>query len=160
MSLFEAARWAPSSYNAQPWRMLYALRSSESWPTFFGLLVPGNQAWAQKAAALVLFLSRTINHRTGKPSISHSFDAGAAWGYFALQGSLLGLAVHGMQGFDYARAQSELRIPSDVRVEAMIAVGRPASRESLPSGLREREFPSDRRSLNETVCEGPWALPG
>ncbi len=159
MSLFEAARWAPSSYNAQPWRMLYALRTSEHWPVFFGLLVEGNKAWAKNAAALVLFVSKGINDRTGQPSISHSFDTGAAWGYFALQGSLLGLAVHGMQGFDYARAQSELRIPAEFRVEAMIAVGRPASRDTLPAPLQEREFPSDRRSLSETACEGTWGLP-
>jgi len=158
MSLFEAARWAPSSYNAQPWRMLYALRASEHWPTFFGLLVAGNQAWVKNAAALVLFVSKRINDRTGQPSISHSFDTGAAWGYFALQGSLLGLVVHGMQGFDYARAQRELRIPEDFRIEAMIAVGRPAPRDTLPSGLQEREYPSDRRRLDETVCDGPWTL--
>ncbi len=160
MRLFEAARWAPSSYNAQPWRMLFALRSSPQWPAFFDLLNEGNKSWARNAAALVLFVSKKINDRTGNPSITHSFDAGAAWGYFALQGSMLGYAVHGMQGFDYARAQSALGIPEEFRVEAMIAVGRPAPRESLPPALQERERPSDRRKLSETVCEGRWALPG
>lgn len=160
MVLFEAARWAPSSYNAQPWRMLYALRSSTHWSKFFELLLEGNRAWAHNAAALVLFVSKKINDRTGQPSITHSFDAGAAWGYFALQGSMLGYVVHGMQGFDYARAHRELEIPEAFRVEAMIAVGRPAPRESLPPGLQAREAPSDRRKLSETVCEGSWTLAG
>ncbi|MGH8220433.1 MAG: nitroreductase family protein [Steroidobacteraceae bacterium] len=156
----DAARWAPSSYNAQPWRMLYALRSSASWSLFFELPLEGNKAWARNAAALALFVSRKTNDRTGQTSITHSFDAGAAWGYFALRGSMLGYAVHGMQGFDYARAQRDLGIPRDFRVEAMIAVGRPAPRESLPAALQAREFPSDRRELSETVCEGKWALGG
>jgi len=160
MVLFEAARWAPSSYNAQPWRMLYALRSSPEWSTFFELLLEGNKAWARNASALVLFVSKKINDRTGQPSITHSFDAGAAWGYFALQGSMQEYAVHGMQGFDYARAQRDLGIPEEFRVEAMIAVGRPAPRESLPAALQAREAPSDRRKLSETVCEGRWSLPG
>ncbi|HEX4267136.1 MAG TPA: nitroreductase family protein [Steroidobacteraceae bacterium] len=160
MRLFEAARWAPSSGNVQPWRMLYALRSTPQWPTFFGLLVEGNSVWAHNAAALVLFVSKSINDRTGKQSVTHSFDTGAAWGYFALQGSMLGYVVHGMQGFDYERARTELGIPEDFRVEAMIAVGRPGRRESLPPALQERERPNDRRKLAETICEGKWALPG
>ena len=160
MTMFEAARWAPSSYNAQPWRMLYALRSTPQWPTFFDLLTEGNKAWALNAAALILFISKKINDRTGKPSVTHSFDTGAAWAYFSLQGSMLGIVVHGMQGFDYAGAQTALGIPGDFRVEAMIAVGRPGRRESLPPALQEREQPNDRRKLAETICEGKWALPG
>lgn len=111
LTLFEAARWAPSSYNAQPWRMLYARRASPQWPVFLDLLADMNKAWARHAAALVLFVSRKVNDKTGQPSITHSFDTGAAWGFFALQGFLKGYAVHGMQGFDYARAQQELGIP-------------------------------------------------
>jgi nitroreductase len=160
MTMFEAARWAPSSSNAQPWRMLYALRSTPHWPAFFDLLTEGNKVWAHNAAALVLFVSRKINERTGKPSVTHSFDTGAAWAYFSLQGSMLGLVVHGMQGFDYAGAQTALDIPADFRVEAMIAVGRPGQRDSLPPALREREHPNDRRKLPETICEGKWALGG
>jgi len=160
LTMFEAARWAPSSSNLQPWRMLYALRSTPEWPTFFGLLTEGNKVWAHKAAALVLFVSRKINERTGKPSVTHSFDTGAAWAYFSLQGSMLGYAVHGMQGFDYAGAQTQLGIPEEFRVEAMIAVGRHAPPESLPPALREREQPNDRRKLSETICEGKWALRG
>jgi Nitroreductase family len=160
MTLLEAARWAPSSFNAQPWRMIYARRSSQEWPIFLDLLVDSNKTWARNAAALVLFVSKKINDRTGDPSVTHSFDTGAAWGFFALHGFLQGYVVHGMQGFDYARAQKELRIPDEFRVEAMVTVGRPAPKDILPPKLQEREVPNDRRKLPETVCEGKWALKG
>jgi len=152
LRLFEAARWAPSSYNAQPWRMLYALREHAEWPTFLDLLSESNKAWARRAGALVLFVSKKINDRTGQPSMTHSFDAGAAWAFFGLQGHLNGYAVHGMQGFDYVRAQRELQIPDEFRVEAMVAVGKPGSTETLPPPLQERESPNDRRPISPRPC--------
>lgn len=158
MSLFEAARWAPSSYNEQPWRLLYARRGTPQWPLFFDLLVDVNKSWCQHAAALVLFTSRTTMSRNGKPSITHSFDTGAAWQSFALQGWLKGYVVHGMQGFDYARAKTALGIPDDVRVEAIAAVGLPGDPAQLMEALREREVPNERKPLSETVCEGRFAF--
>ena len=122
--LFEAARWAPSAGNTHPWRILYAHRDSEHWPLFFDLLVERNQVWCRNAAALLLFISRTTNEQTGRPLITHSYDTGAAWENLALQGTLNGLVVHGMAGFDYARAKTTLNIPDDFHVEAMAAVGR------------------------------------
>ncbi len=160
LSLFEAARWAPSAHNMQPWRALFARRDTPEWPTFFGLLHEGNQVWAHHAAALVVFVSNTINERTGQPSITHSYDAGAAWGYFALQGHLKGYAVHGMAGFDYERARRELAIPDTYRIEAMAAVGRRAPKESLPPALQARESPSERRPVQAWTCEGLWRLEG
>ena len=156
MVLFEAARWAPSSYNNQPWRMLYARRDSEHWPLFFDLMVEFNQSWAKTAGVLVVFISRTHFDFNGEPAVTHSFDAGAAWENLALQGSLKGLVVHGMQGFDYERARVELRIPDEFQVEAMAAVGRPAPKEVLPEKLQKRESPNDRRKLSESICEGPF----
>jgi hypothetical protein len=156
MTLFEAARWAPSSYNLQPWRMLYAYRDTPSWSLFFDLLIDSNKSWAGNAAALVLFVSRKLNDMTGQPSVTHSFDTGAAWGCFALQGFSKGYVVHGMQGFDHARAQNDLGIPDDCRIEVMVAVGRPAPPETLSPKLREREVPSQRRKINDTVFEGKW----
>jgi nitroreductase len=157
MRLFEAARWAPSSNNNQPWRFLYALRETGHWPLFFSLLAEGNRLWAVNAAALIVVSSKTT-FDNGKPSRTHSFDAGAAWENFALQGSLLGLVVHGMQGFDYDQARTLLHIPDPYQVEAMIAVGRPGTKETLPPHLAEREFPSSRKSLAQQVAEGafPW----
>lgn len=154
MLLFEAARWAPSAYNNQPWRFLYGRRGSEQWSSFYDLLVEPNKVWARNAAALLLIISKETFDHNGKPSLTHSFDCGAAWGSLALQGSLRGYVVHGMQGFDYERARISLEIPDGYRVEAMAAVGRPAPRESLPEELRQREAPTDRKRLAETVCEG------
>lgn len=158
MILFEAARWAPSSYNNQPWRILYARRDSEHWPVFFDLLVEGNQAWAKNAGALLLFISKTTFDFNGKASITHSFDTGAAWENLALQGWLKGYVVHGMQGFDYERARTALKIPEGFRVEAMAAVGFPGSPEVLSEQQRKKEIPSDRRKLEQTICEGPFCF--
>jgi nitroreductase len=156
--LFEAARWAPSSGNAQPWRILYARRDTPAWPTFLGLLVPGNQVWAQHAAALLVFISRQIAERNGRPSITHAFDTGAAWENLALQGTLSGLVVHGMEGFDYERARTELGVPQEFQVQAMVAIGKPGPMENLPERLQKRETPSERRPLEQTVCEGMFAF--
>jgi nitroreductase len=158
LTLFEAARWAPSSYNNQPWRILYARRGTEHWPLFLDLLVEGNKVWANEAAALILFVSKTTFDHNGQPYPTHSFDTGAAWENLALQATLKGYAAHGMQGFDYERARTALSIPEGFRVEAMAAVGRPAPADALPEKLRSREAPSDRRKLAETICEGPFCL--
>jgi nitroreductase len=158
LTLFEAARWAPSSYNNQPWRMLYAHRDTEHWQTFFNLLGEFNQSWARNAGALVLFISKTHFDFNGKPAVTHSFDTGAAWENFALQGSLNGLVVHGMQGFDYERAQTALNIPEGFQVEAMVAIGRPADPATLSADLQAKEAPSDRRPLEQTICEGPFCF--
>ena len=158
MLLFEAARWAPSSFNNQPWRILYARRDSEHWPLFLGLLVESNRVWAGNAAALLLFISKTTFDHNGKPARTHSFDTGAAWENLALQAILRGYVAHGMQGFDYGRAKTELGIPDEYQVEAMVAVGKPGERDSLPEKLREIETPNDRRPLAQTVCEGPFRI--
>ena len=84
MQLFEAARWAPSSFNAQPRRALYARRGTQHWDTFFNLLVEANKSWAKDAAALVVFISRKNFEDDKKPSVTHSYDCGAAWENFAL----------------------------------------------------------------------------
>lgn len=158
MGLFEAARWAPSSNNNQPWRILYAQRESKHWPLFLNLLVDANKLWAQNAAALLVFISKTTFDHNSKPSITHSFDTGAAWENLALQGSLKGYVVHGMQGFSYARAKIELRIPDDFNVEAMAAIGKPGQMATLPEDLQKREFPSSRKDLAEIICEGPFCM--
>jgi nitroreductase len=154
--LFEAARWAPSSGNAQPWRILYARRDTPAWPTFLGLLVASNQVWAQHAAALLVFVSRHLSERTGRPAVTHAFDTGAAWENLALQGSLKGYLVHGMEGFDYGRARTELAIPEEFQVQAMVAIGVPGAKENLPEHLQKREVPSDRRPLEQSVWEGKF----
>ena len=117
LQLFEAARWAPSSGNSQPWRMLYAHRDSPHWPTFFGLLASGNQAWCVNAAVLVVFVSQKMREGTDKPLPTHSYDTGSAWMSLAYQGWISGYVVHGMAGFDYDRARTELGVPDGFHVE-------------------------------------------
>ena len=154
MRLFEAARWAPSSFNAQQWRALYARRGTEHWQTFFDLLVDANKAWAKNAAVLVVFISRKLFDYNDEQSVTHSYDCGAAWENFALQGFYQGLVVHGMEGFDYERARLELGIPDEFQVEAMAAVGKSGPKELLPEKLQKRETPNDRRKLSQSICEG------
>jgi len=157
MRLFEAARWAPSSMNNQPWRFVYAMRNTAHWDKFFGLLSPNNQSWCKNASALIVTVSKKTFDFNGKPARTHSYDAGAAWVSLALQGSFMGLVVHGMQGFDYDRAQTELNVGDDHQVEAMIAVGRPGNKYDLPFALEQREFPSGRKKLEDIVFEGGFA---
>lgn len=156
MSLFEAARWAPSSFNNQPWRFLFARRGTEHWETFTDLLSDSNKVWARQAAALIVVLSKTTFDYNGKPARTHSFDAGAAWENLALQGTAIGFVVHGMQGFSYSRAKEELRVPEGYEVEAMVAVGKPGKKEDLPEELQQREYPSPRKKLKEIVFEGAF----
>ena len=153
MTLLDAARWAPSSYNAQPWRFIYAHRGTKEWETLFSLLVPFNQEWADRAAVLLVILSCKVFDGQ-KPSLTHSFDTGAAWGYLALQGHINGLVVHGMQGFNYSRAKEVCQIPDDYQVEAMAAIGKRGEKESLSEKIRAKEKPSDRKPLEELVMRG------
>ena len=156
MTLFEAAHWAPSSGNSQPWRFLYARRDTEHWPLFFDLLNEGNKTWCHRAAALLVFISRTTREESGRALVTHSYDTGAAWMSLALQGWLKGLVVHGMAGFDYARAKTTLNVPDDFTVEAMAAIGRIGPKEDLPPQLLSREFPGQRRPVTELVFAGPY----
>lgn len=155
--LFEAARWAPSSGNSQPWRFLFARRDTEAWPRFFGLLNEGNKLWCRNAAALIVFVSKKTSERSGRALVTHSYDTGAAWVSFALQGWLKGFVVHGMAGFDYGRAADTLHVPDDFSVDAMAAVGRPGRIEDLPEAQRPREIPSQRRPIAESLFEGGFA---
>src|SRR4029078_11894902 len=101
MSLFEAARWAPSSSNNQPWRFIYAQRNSEHWNRFFNLLMEPNKVWAKNAAILVVVISRKNFEFNEKPAVTHQFDTGSAWENLALEASSRDIVAHGMQGFDY-----------------------------------------------------------
>lgn len=154
MQLFEAARWAPSSYNGQPWRFIYAKRSTQHWEKLFNLLVDFNKSWAKNAAVLIVILSRKNFEHDEKPSVTHQFDAGAAWENLALQGETQGLVTHGMQGFDYDKARRDLSIPDVFDVMAMVAIGKPAPKEILSPELEQKEQPSDRKQLSEIIMEG------
>ncbi len=160
MKLFEAARWAPSAMNAQPWRFLYARRRTPEFARFLSVLAPPNQAWAKNAAVLVAIVSDKLMALPGKEgkvhSASHSFDAGAAWANLALQAHLAGWATHAMGGFDRERTQKELEVPADHHIEAFVAIGRPGDPAILPDWAREREKPNDRKPVAELVREGAF----
>jgi nitroreductase len=157
-TLFEAARWAPSSYNNQPWRFVYATKKSPYWQKFFDVMIPFNQSWTKNAAALVIILSRKKFEYDGKPARTHSFDTGSAWMSLALQGSLMGLVVHGMEGFDYDKAHAVVQASDDYVVEAMCAIGMPGRVQDLPPELQKKEEISDRRPLSEIVFQGVLKL--
>ncbi|HXW12192.1 MAG TPA: nitroreductase family protein [Nitrososphaeraceae archaeon] len=154
MPLFEAARWAPSSYNNQPWRFIYAKRNTEHWDRLFNLLADGNKTWAKNSALLVVVISRKNFEYNEKPARTYQYDAGSAWENLALEAFSRGLVAHGMQGFDYEKARFELEIPSDFEVMAMIAIGKKGPRESLPTDLQEKERLTDRKPLKDIVMEG------
>lgn len=160
--LFEASRWAPSAYNSQPWRFLYAKRGSSEFDLFLGLLNERNQAWAKQAAVLLVLLSKKTLRLPGTdndvPSRTHSFDAGTAWGYLALEASLSGWSAHGIGGFDIDRARSELGVPDDHQVEIAIAVGRRGDKDALPEAFRAIEQPNTRLPISETTKAGTFAV--
>lgn len=160
LTVLEAARWAPSAFNAQPWRLLYATRTGHDWERFLSLLMPFNRAWAQNASVLVYILSDTlIEAKPGEltPSRTHSFDTGAAWASLALQATALGYHAHGMAGVEWDRAREELKVPDRFRFEAACVIGRIAPPETLDEKLRAREMPSGRRPLAEIAFAGGFS---
>lgn len=156
MSLFEAARWAPSSYNGQPWRFIYAKRDTPAWNILYDLMVQFNKDWTKNAAVIMVIVSRDTFEYNNKSSRTHSFDTGSAWENLALQGTAMGLVVHGMEGFDYKKAKEALHIPDGYTVEAMCAVGRPGKKEDLPQEMQKDETPSDRKPITTFAFEGTF----
>jgi nitroreductase len=160
LSLFEAARWAPSASNLQPWRFLYGHAGTPAFQDILGGLVPFNQTWAGKASALIVVLSRTMSVAPGqteaKPNAWHSFDAGAAWMSLALRARADGFATHAMGGFVAATLRERLGIPEDVAIEAVVAVGKQGDKAQLPEGLQARELPSARLPLAQVAVPGAY----
>lgn len=156
MTAFEAARWAPSSGNSQPWRFVFAKKGSAQWDQFLGFLVEGNQVWAKSASALIVVISKKDTEWNGKvvPAPCHSFDAGASWMSMALQLLKMGWMTHGMAGIEHEKIRRELSLPENYHIEAMIAVGKIADKAQLPAALQERESPNDRKPLSSMVSEG------
>ena len=157
--MFEAARWAPSAFNSQPWRFLYAKRGGPDWELFLSLLIPWNRSWAHTASVLVYILSDSMpfsDKATGepRPSTTHGFDAGAAWACLALQATRMGYHAHGMSGIQYDEARAELRIPDRYALNAACAIGRIGDVAQLDEKLRAREHPSDRKPQSAFVHAG------
>ena len=148
-TILEAARWAPSASNLQPWRMIYCKRGTGNFDGFLGAINPGNQTWAKNAAALVCFASKTTLTKDGADvaSPSHALDTGAAWMAFALQASLPGWHTHAMVGFNQEAMRKALHVPAGFALNMCVAVGRQGPRSLLTEALAARETPSQRHPL-------------
>ena len=160
MTFFEAARWAPSSYNSQPWRFIWARRGTPHFDRMLGLLTGRNPDWCKDASALVMLAScetmKVPNKDEPVPSRSHSLDAGSAWMAFALQASLSGWFAHGMVGVDWEKAHAELNVPAGFQLEEAIAVGKLGDKSKLSDFYQKVEAPNARRPISETVFEGTF----
>ena len=156
MALFEAARWAPSSYNNQPWRFVYARRGEKEWDTLFNVLIDSNKTWCNKADTLVAVISRNAFEHNNKPARTSHFDTGSAWMSLALEAHSRNILTPSMEGFDYDALKKSLQIPDHFTVEAMIAIGKLGNKDELPEELRKREVPSTRKPLTEIITKGTF----
>ena len=158
LTILEAARWAPSSSNRQPWRFVWALRGEAGFAAIAAALVPGNRVWAEKAAALVVVASKTTVTRDGVAVANgaHAFDTGTAWGHLALQAHLKGLSAHAMGGFDAAALTAAVALPENHALHAVMALGRRGNPASLSEDQRGREMPNGRLPLAEVARHGSF----
>ena len=155
--LLEAARWAPSAANGQPWRLVWALRGEAGFQSILDGLVPFHREWAAQAAALIVVASKDrMVGRDGAETENRwaAFDSGAAWMSMALQAAKSGLMAHAMGGFDAAALGGALGLPEGHSLHAVVAVGHLGRPESLSETLRAREVPSPRLPLEEIAFHG------
>ncbi len=156
-SSFEAARWAASSMNEQPWRFIAATKSEdpELWNNLFNALVEGNQTWAKNAPALVMVVAKNNFVYKNRPNFHAAYDTGAAAAQFVLQATKEGLYVHQMGGFVADRARDTMNIGDGFTPIAMLAVGYKGDPETLPDALKQRELaPRSRKPIGEIVFKG------
>ena len=153
MAAFEAARWAASAYNEQPWRFVIA-RSEEDRKRFLSFLVEANQAWAKDAPVLVVVCGKKTFSHNSKPNRTYQHDAGAAAAYLTLGASLNGLISHGMSGFDQEGASATLGLPSDFEPISVFAIGYHGATSQLPEKIAQGEVPSGRRPAKDSIMEG------
>ena len=158
-SLMEAARWAPSSFNEQPWRFVIAPKDDtpEAHERILGLLSEGNQRWAGRAPVLVVAATSTHFDRTGNPNRHARHDLGQALALMTVQATSMSIGVHQMAGFDAARAQQALGIPEGFEAVTAVALGHHADPTVLPEDLQKKETaPRSRRPQDEFVFAGSW----
>jgi nitroreductase len=160
-TIFEAARWAASSYNEQPWRFLVATKSDPAaYQKMMGLLVEFNQQWASTAPVLLITAAKKTFSHSGAPNRHAMHDAGAALAQLMLQVTALGLHAHGMAGFDHERARQVLGIPDDYEVGAAVAIGYVDAPENLPEQYRAAELSArQRKPLEQILFGAQWGQP-
>lgn len=155
-SLFEAARWAPSANNVQPWRYIIA-RTKEDREKFLSFMNEGNVIWCHRAPVLVVVVSFTRWTPTAKSTNpTHAFDTGTSWGFLALEAVRKGLVTHPMGGFDREKAKKVLNIPEKYEIHAIVAIGYKGDKADLTEELQEREVASGRKKITEFISEGTF----
>lgn len=157
MSLLEAARWAPSASNHQPWRFAWARRDEDAFGAIRDTLTGNNPVWAGKAGALFVVASKdTVTNREGAEVANRTagFDTGAAWMSLALQAKVMGLIAHAMGGFDKDKLAVAVGLPAGHTIQCVVAVGEQGPAEALPEDLRAREKPSSRKPVDEIASRG------
>ena len=156
--MLEAARWAASCFNEQPWRFLVAPKSDPAaFAKFLNLLVPANQVWAKEASVLLITAAKRMFSHQETANHYGMHDTGAALANLFLQATALGLQGHGMGGFDRERARQDLSIPDDYEVAAAVALGYPGSPDSLPEKYRDMELaPRKRKPLGQIAFGSAW----
>lgn len=158
-TIFEAARWAPSSYNEQPWRFFVGHRGSETYDKIFDALVPSNQAWAKSAPVLILGVTKTRFSHNDTPNNYAAHDLGAAMALMAVEATALGLAAHQMAGFDWAKARELFAIPETYAMGSVMALGYQGELTDLPEKFQAQEqAPRSRKPLSEIVLSD-WDRP-
>lgn len=157
-ALLEAARYAPSCFNEQPWRFLLATRPDER-KALCDCLSAGNQVWACKAPAFVVILSKLGFGAGLRPNYWHMFDAGASWGFLALEAQRRGLVTHAMGGFDRDKVRQVFDISAEVAVITVVAIGKYGDPSRLPHDLREREKPGMRKPLSDILIKPGFETP-
>ncbi|CCQ51575.1 MULTISPECIES: nitroreductase family protein [Crocosphaera] len=157
-SLLEAARWAASCFNEQPWFFIVATQdNAQEYEKLFSCLVEANQTWAKDAPLLMLSVAKLSFTRNNKPNRHALHDLGFAVGNLTLQAQALGLFVHQMGGFDADKARTLYSIPEDYEPVAAIAIGYPGNLSQLDEDLQQRELsPRSRKPLTEFVFRGNW----
>jgi nitroreductase len=157
--IFEAARWAASSYNEQPWRFIVGRRGDDAYKKIFDSLVEFNQGWAKSAPVLILSAGKKTFTESGQPNFHVLHDTGAATAYIALAATKLGLHTHSMAGFEHGKARAAFGIPDDFEIGAVTALGYFGDPETLPDHLKQMETsPRERKPLDEVVFEA-WEKP-
>ncbi|HET9804772.1 MAG TPA: nitroreductase family protein [Candidatus Acidoferrum sp.] len=157
-SLFEAARWAPSSNNEQPWAFIVSTKDdSDSYEKALGSLVEFNANWAKKAPVLVIAVAELAFAKNNAPNRNAFYDVGAASLQLSIEATARGLVVHQMAGFDPETAKEAFNIPQGWEPIAAMAIGYPGDASSLPEPLQTREkAPRTRKPISEFVMSGQW----
>jgi len=153
MGMLEAARYAPSCFNEQPWRFIVGRRGDSNYERIKAALTDSNREWAYKASVLMMILSEQNFDYNQKPNRWHLFDAGTAWGYLSLEAERRGLITHAMAGYSRDQIREAFNVPEDLSIIAAVAVGYYGDKEALSSKNFEKEKPSPRKSIQEILFQ-------